>query len=47
MESKINNVSRETNKGEIKMNNIIGIVMLVLQLLGIAFFIFVLFGGMD
>ena len=29
------------------MNNIIGIVMLVLQLLGIAFYIFVMFGGMD
>ena len=47
MESKINNVSRETNKGEFKMNNIIGIVILVVQILALAFYIIVLFGGMD
>ena len=29
------------------MNNIIGIIILVLQLLALAFYIFVLFGGMD
>ena len=29
------------------MNNIIGTIVLVLQLLALAFYIFVLFGGMD
>ena len=29
------------------MNDTIGIIILVLQLLALAFFIFVLFGGMD
>ena len=29
------------------MNETIGIIILVLQLLALAFFIFVLFGGMD
>ena len=29
------------------MNNIIGIIILVSELLALAFFIFVLFGGMD
>ena len=29
------------------MNNTIGIIILVLELLALAFFIFVLFGGMD
>ena len=29
------------------MNNIIGIIILVAELLALAFYIFVLFGGMD
>ena len=29
------------------MNNMIGIIILVSELLALAFFIFVLFGGMD
>ena len=49
MESKLNNVSRETYKIKevIIMIEIIGIVIFIFQLLALAFCIFVLFGGMD
>ena len=46
MESKINKRS-DINMNNINMNDIIAIIILVSQLIALAFFIFVLLGGMD